>query len=63
MNFLIGIVCFILGWLSSVITRYIRKRINSVNSKIKMAERIIAEENKRKEFLKKYDFDIKDTKK
>ena len=58
MNFLIGIVYFILGWLSSFVTRYIRKRINSVNSKIKMAERIIAEENKRKEFLKKYDFEI-----
>lgn len=63
MNSLIGIVCFILGWLSSIITRYISKRINSVNSKIKMAERIIEEENKRKEFLKKYDFDIEDTKK
>lgn len=63
MNFLIGIVCFIFGWITSIITGYISKRINSVNSKIKMAERIIAEENKRKEFLKKYDFDIEETKK
>ena len=56
MNFLIGILCFIFGWITSIITRYISKKINSVNSKIKMAERIIAQENKRKEFLKKYDF-------
>ena len=34
--------------------------IINVNKKIKMAERIIAEEQKRKKFKQKYDFDLDD---
>lgn len=56
MNFLIGIFSFILGWILGIFTRNILMKIISINKKIKMAERIIAEEEKRKEFKEKYDF-------
>jgi len=35
-------------------------KIINVNKKIKMAEKIIAEEQKRKEFKEKYDFNLDD---
>ena len=60
MNFLICILSFILGWILGIFTRNILIKIINVNKKIKMAERIIAEEQKRKEFKEKYDFDLDD---
>ena len=56
MNFLLGIICFILGFVLGVFTRNILIKVISINNKIKMAEKIIAEENKRGEFKEKYDF-------
>ena len=58
MNFLIGIFSFILGWILGVFTRNIIMRVINVNKKIKMAEQIIAEEEKRKEFNKKFNQDV-----
>jgi len=60
MNFLIGILSFILGWILGIFTRNILIKIINVNKKIKMAEKIIAEEQKRKEFKEKYDFNLDD---
>ena len=60
MNFLICILSFILGWILGIFTRNILMKVINVNKKIKMAERIIAEEQKRKEFKEKYDFDLDD---
>lgn len=56
MNFLIGIFSFILGWTLGVFTRNILMKITNVNKRIKMAEKIIAEEQRRREFKEKYDF-------
>lgn len=56
MNFLIGIFSFILGWILGVFTRNILMKITNVNKRIKMAEKIIAEEQRRREFREKYDF-------
>ena len=56
MNFLLGIICFILGFVLGVFTRNILIKVISINNKIKIAEKIIAEENKRREFKQKYDF-------
>ena len=56
MNFLLGIICFILGFVLGVFTRNILIKVISINNKIKMAEKIIAEENKRREIKEKYDF-------
>ena len=50
MNFLIGILSFILGWILGVFTRNILMKITNVNKRIKMAEKIIAEEQRRREF-------------
>ena len=60
MNFLISIISFILGWILGIYTRNIIMKIINVNNKIKMAEKIIAEEQKRKEFKEKYDFNLDD---
>lgn len=60
MNFLIGIFSFILGWVLGVFTRNILTKVINVNRKIKMAEKIIAEEQKRKAFKEKYDFNLDD---
>ena len=60
MNFLIGILSFILGWILGIFTRNILIKIINVNKKIKMAEKIIAEEQKRKGFKEKYDFNLDD---
>lgn len=56
MNFLLGILFFIMGFILGVFTRNILMKILNTKRKIKMAEKIIAEENKRREFKKKYDF-------
>lgn len=56
MKFLIGIFSFILGWTLGVFTRNILMKITNVNKRIKMAEKIIAEEQRRREFKEKYDF-------
>lgn len=56
MNFLLGILFFIMGFILGVFTRNILMKILNMKRKIKMAEKIIAEENKRREFRKKYDF-------
>ena len=56
MNFLIGIFSFILGWILGVFTRNILMKIINVNKRIKMAEKIIAEEQRRREFKEKNDF-------
>ena len=53
MNFLIGIICFLLGFILGVFTRNILIKVIGVRNKIKMAEKIIAEEEKRKEFKEK----------
>ncbi len=55
MNFLLGILFFIVGFILGVFTRNILMKILNVKRKIKMAEKIIAEEEKRKEFRKKQD--------
>lgn len=55
MNFFIGIICFVLGFILGVCTRNILMKIIQINNKIKQAERIIAEEEKRKEFRKKHE--------
>ena len=60
MNFLIGILSFILGWILGIFTRNILIKIINVNKKIKMAEKIIEEEQKIKEFKEKYDFNLDD---
>ena len=51
MNFLVGIICFILGFILGVFTRNILIKVASINNK-----KIIAEEEKRKKFKEKYDF-------
>lgn len=56
MNFLLGILFFIMGFILGVFTRNILMKILNTKRKIKMAKKIIAEENKRKEFREKYDF-------
>lgn len=55
MNFLIGIICFVLGFILGVFTRNILMKIIQINNKIKQAERIIAGEEKRKELKKKHE--------
>lgn len=60
MKFLIEIFIFILGWILGIFTRNIIMKIINVNKKIRIAEKIIAEEEKRKEFKRKYDFDLDD---
>lgn len=56
MKFLLGIIMFVIGFVLGVFTRNILMKLISVKNKIKMAEKIIAEEEKRKQFKEKYDF-------
>ena len=56
MNFLLEILFFIMGFILGVFTRNILMKILNTKRKIKMAEKIIAEENKRREFREKYDY-------
>lgn len=58
MKFLLGIIMFVIGFVLGLFTRNILMKLISVKNKIKMAEKIIAEEEKRKEFKRKYDFEI-----
>lgn len=58
MNFFIGIIFFIIGFVLGVFTRNILMKIIQINNKIKQAERIIAEEEKRKQFKEKFDIEI-----
>ena len=55
MNILIGIIFFVLGFILGVFTRNILIKIMKINYKLKEAERIIAEEEKRKAFKRKHD--------
>ena len=56
MNILIVIIFFVIGFILGVFTRNILIKIMKINYKLKEAERIIAEEEKRKQFREKYDF-------
>lgn len=58
MNILIGIIFFVIGFILGVFTRNILIKIMKINYKLKEAERIIAEEEKRKEFNKKFNQDV-----
>ncbi|MGN0973409.1 MAG: hypothetical protein ACI4OT_01565 [Bacilli bacterium] len=58
MNFFIGIIFFIIGFILGVFTRNILMKMIQINNKIKQAERIIAEEEKRKQFKEKFDIEI-----
>ena len=58
MNILIGIIFFVIGFILGVFTRNILIKMMRINNKIKEAERIIAEEEKRKEFNKKFNQDV-----
>lgn len=58
MNILIGIIFFVIGFILGVFTRNILIKMMKINNKIKEAERIIAEEEKRKEFNKKFNQDV-----
>lgn len=58
MNFLIGTIMFVIGFVLGVFTRNILMKTIQINNKLKQAERIIAEEEKRKKFKEKFDIDI-----
>ena len=58
MNILIGIIFFVIGFILGVFTRNILIKIMKINYKLKEAERIIEEEEKRKEFNKKFNQDV-----
>ena len=58
MNILIGIIFFVIGFILGVFTRNILIKVMRINYKLKEAERIIAEEEKRKEFNKKFNQDV-----
>ena len=55
MNILIGIIFFVIGFILGVFTRNILIKMMRINNKIKEAERIIAEEEKRKAFKRKHE--------
>ena len=48
MNFLIGIICFVLGFILGVFIRNILMKIIQINNKIKQAERELLLEKKKK---------------
>ena len=56
MNIAVGIILFLLGFIIGVFTKNIIIRIVNINKRIKRAEQIIAEEEKRRNFKEKYDF-------
>lgn len=58
MNFLIGTIMFVIGFVIGVFTRNILMKVISVKRKIKLAEEIVAREEKRKAFKEKYDIGI-----
>ena len=61
MNILIGIIFFVIGFILGVFARNILIKFIKINNKIKEAERIIAEEKRRRDFREKYDFFGEDT--
>lgn len=58
MGILIGIVCFVLGFITDILIRRLLIKANEINRKIELAEKIIAAEEKRKQFKEKYDIEI-----
>ena len=52
MNFLIGIICFLLGFILGVFTRNILIKVIGVRNKIKVAEKLLLKK-KREKNLKK----------
>lgn len=58
MNVLLSIIFFILGFVLGVFTRNILIKVIQINNKIKQAEKIIAEEEKRRNFREKHDIEI-----
>lgn len=56
MNIVVGIILFLLGFIIGVFARNILIKIVNINNKIKRAEEIIAQEEKRRNFKEKYDF-------
>ena len=49
-------IFFVIGFILGVFTRNILIKFIKINNKIKEAERIIAEEKRRRDFREKYDF-------
>ncbi len=60
MNFLIGTIMFVIGFVLGVFTRNILMKIVNVKRKLRLADEIIAKHNKEQEFKRKYDFDLDD---
>lgn len=60
MNFLIGTIMFVIGFVLGVFTRNILMKIVNVKRKLRLADEIIAKQNKEQEFKRKYDFDLDD---
>lgn len=60
MNFLIGTIMFVIGFVLGVFTRNILMKVISVKRKIKLAEEIVEKHQKEQEFKKKYDISIDD---
>lgn len=58
MNVLLSIIFFILGFVLGVFTRNILIKVIQINNKIKQAEKIIVEEEKRRNFREKHDIEI-----
>lgn len=58
MIFLFSMIFFILGIVIGVVLRNIVSYFYHIHKKIKQAEEIIRQEQKRLKFKKKYDFDI-----
>lgn len=60
MNFLIGTIMFVIGFVLGVFTRNILMKVVSIKRKIKLAEEIVEKHQKEQEFKKKYDISIDD---
>lgn len=60
MNFLIGTIMFVIGFVLGVFTRNILMKVISVKRKIELAEEIVEKHQKEQEFKKKYDISIDD---
>lgn len=60
MNFLIGTIMFVIGFVLGVFIRNILMKVISVKRKIKLAEEIVEKHQKEQEFKKKYDISIDD---
>lgn len=60
MNFLIGTIMFVIGFVLGVFIRNILMKVVSIKRKIKLAEEIVEKHQKEQEFKKKYDISIDD---